>query len=136
MTEEQRLNRKKYKAAYFQKNKAAILAKRKKPTEEETRKWNFKYHYGLSLEQYNQMLQERNSQCDICGYKQPMNAKRQERLYVDHCHVTGNVRGLLCFRCNSALGYFNDDSDRLDKAKGYLNEYRKKVGLDTKGQQN
>jgi len=42
---------------------------------------------------------------------------------VDHCHQTGKIRGLLCFKCNMRLGYFNDDIALLKKALRYMHAY-------------
>lgn len=57
--------------------------------------------FGLSVEQYQQMLKAQREACAIC--------RKKKRLHVDHDHVTGAVRGLLCNRCNSALAAFEDD---------------------------
>lgn len=58
--------------------------------------------YGITLEQYDLMLEAQNYCCAICA--KPHNAPRP--LSVDHCHRTGRVRGLLCTRCNVALGHY------------------------------
>lgn len=77
--------------------------------------------YGLSLKQVEQMLEKQNHCCAICkeaGFK--INNKVYSTLNVDHCHDTGNVRGLLCHNCNRALGLFKDDTNRLKTAITYL----------------
>ena len=51
--------------------------------------------------------------------------KSKRRLCVDHCHTTGNVRGLLCDTCNTALGKFRDNIDLLNEAIKYLKKYEK-----------
>lgn len=74
--------------------------------------------YGLTLEQYGQMLSSQNGVCAIC-----LGVERTgKRLAVDHCHRTGTVRGLLCFACNTALGKFSDSADLLRRAASYLEE--------------
>ncbi len=79
------------------------------------------YHYGLTLEQYNEMLTSQNGVCKICAG--PDNGP-WGTLAVDHCHITGKVRGLLCAKCNKGLGQFKDDTELLDKAKSYLLNHR------------
>jgi hypothetical protein len=64
------------------------------------------------------MASEQNGVCAICKRK----AKRW--LFVDHCHATQKVRGLLCHKCNSALGFFDDDSDRMRAAGAYVDRAR------------
>ena len=82
---------------------------------EKTRERQLKRLYGLTLLQYNQMLEKQYGRCKICG-------KTEERksLHVDHDHETGRVRGLLCDDCNKALGFFHDDLALLYNAVDYL----------------
>ena len=71
--------------------------------------------FRITLEQYEELLAEQEGGCAICG-----RPPRRVSLHVDHDHGTGRVRGLLCFSCNAALGYFGDDGDRLVAAANYL----------------
>lgn len=80
------------------------------------REWSIKSAYGLTLEQYDQMFEEQGGVCKICG-KINLDGRR---LYIDHNHKTGKVRGLLCHKCNSLLGYVDDSIDYLLKIKSYL----------------
>lgn len=49
------------------------------------------------------------------------------QLHVDHCHTTNKFRGILCHKCNRALGFFNDNSERLRKAADYIDKHGKYV---------
>jgi hypothetical protein len=82
------------------------------------RKSKFKSQYGITPENYNEMLVAQNGGCAICGEKTP--GGRTKNFAVDHCHETGKVRGLLCTKCNRGLGLFNDRSDLLKLATTYL----------------
>jgi hypothetical protein len=75
--------------------------------------------YGISQDQYDEMFQSQNGVCAVC--KNPEIIK-DAPLRVDHNHVTGKVRGLLCHHCNVALGHFKDDPSRLQAALEYLND--------------
>jgi hypothetical protein len=75
-----------------------------------------KSKYGIGLVEFNQMMYEQNGNCAIC--KKP--ESRNQRLSVDHDHKTQEVRGLLCFACNAALGFFQDNPQILENAKQYL----------------
>jgi ribosomal protein S14 len=69
------------------------------------------------------MFSRQGGLCAICG--KPETTKRKGvtfQLAIDHCHDTGRVRGLICRRCNSGLGYFYDDPMLLQRALGYLGE--------------
>jgi len=80
---------------------------------------SLKRNYGITLEQYDEMAEAQNWQCLICEKSQPNN---DGFLCVDHDHSTKEVRGLLCRKCNLALGNFLDSADLLKKALEYLNE--------------
>jgi Autographiviridae endonuclease VII len=69
--------------------------------------------YGISLVQYEQMIEQQGGKCKICDSLMPIPC-------VDHCHETGKIRGLLCPRCNGGLGQFGDSRTLLYRAAGYL----------------
>ncbi len=76
----------------------------------------YQRRYGITLIDYNRMLKEQVGVCAICGHP-----PKKNRLSVDHDHKTGQVRGLLCVRCNRALPRFNDSADLLERAAAYIN---------------
>ena len=82
----------------------------------------------LSFSEFKKLLIKQNFLCALC--KKPETLKHQSGtprlLCIDHNHKTGAVRGLLCQKCNSGLGFFNDDIDLLEKAVLYLQKYGKK----------
>ena len=82
--------------------------------------------YGITVEDYYKMLSRQGGVCAICKSKTPSNRvykyTKQENFFVDHCHKTGKVRGLLCQKCNTGIGLFNDEITRLRSAADYLEE--------------
>ena len=74
--------------------------------------------YGIEPEQYIAMVKDQRGLCAIC--ERPM--KRHP--HMDHCHVTGIIRGLLCYTCNVGLGSFGDDPERLRAAARYIEAHR------------
>jgi hypothetical protein len=74
--------------------------------------------YGLSVDQYFEILANQDGGCAICKTKTPGN--RKTMFSVDHSHQTGQIRGLLCDPCNTALGLLQDDQNRLQNAMEYL----------------
>ena len=72
--------------------------------------------YGLTREEYDQMVEDQGGKCAICGSF----GNSRKSLAVDHDHRTGKVRGLLCEHCNNGLGCFLDDVRLLIKAIKYL----------------
>ena len=70
--------------------------------------------YGISREQYEGLLAKQGGVCGICR-KPP-----QEPLCVDHSHATGRVRGLLCRKCNTGLGSYDDDASLMAAGIAYL----------------
>lgn len=73
--------------------------------------------YGITLIQYNEMFSTQNGCCKICGIHQSQLAKA---LHVDHDHKTNKIRGLLCKKCNSLLGFANDNTTILKNSMTYL----------------
>lgn len=86
------------------------------------RNYQYKKNYGIDLNEYNRMFQIQGGMCDICGIHQ---SQLKNRLSVDHNHVTGNVRGLLCWVCNRSVG-FVEKWHR--KVMPYLEKYEKENG--------
>lgn len=125
--------RKAYKARYYQLNKKKILKRNatyysNNSEKVESQKWKYylRYKFGIDPEQYSQMIEDQHNQCSICGYSPLDNARKTAKLYVDHNHTTGKIRGLLCMNCNAALGHFREDLTILKKAVNYLENYERK----------
>ncbi|MDQ4090642.1 MAG: endonuclease VII domain-containing protein [Actinomycetota bacterium] len=72
--------------------------------------------YGITLEEYEAMVEAQGGGCAICGRVAPSGSS----LHVDHDHDTGRIRGCLCFKCNNALGDLGDSPDTLVRAALYL----------------
>lgn len=72
-----------------------------------------KAKYGIDMEEYNRLHAQQEGKCAIC-------LKPNDNLWVDHCHAGGQVRGLLCPKCNSLLGQADDDIAVLARAQQYL----------------
>lgn len=89
----------KYKAWYFLNNKKSLL----------------RVKYGITLEEYKEIFDKQKGVCALC-----LREEKGKMLAVDHCHITGKVRGLLCGNCNRALGLFQDNPDILERAKEYV----------------
>ena len=75
-------------------------------------------NYGLSRDEHRRLLEAQNGVCAVC--KLPS----RRALCVDHCHATRQVRGLLCDKCNTALGLLGDDSGRMRAAGAYVDRAR------------
>lgn len=82
------------------------------------RKGHLAKRYGITVEWYNFQLKKQNNQCAIC--QSDRLDKTSRRLSIDHNHITGKVRGLLCSTCNRGLGNFKDSPIILLKAIRYL----------------
>jgi hypothetical protein len=77
--------------------------------------------YGLSVQDYDALVEAQQGLCAICGgHLSTFN----QRLAVDHCHTTGRIRGLLCHNCNTGLGKFKEDIELLLRAVEYLQRNR------------
>ena len=106
-------------------------AKYKERNNERVRVWGAKYRksdkgfdarlrkaFGIGIVDYNQMLEKQNGKCAICNSTK--GNEKKHRLFVDHCHETNKVRGLLCGKCNTGIGYFQNEPILLGSAIDYL----------------
>lgn len=75
--------------------------------------------YGIDLDDYNQLVQLQGGGCAVCGRKDS-GQERQKAFHVDHNHTTRRIRGVLCSRCNHAIGLFQDNPDICLSAAEYL----------------
>ena len=101
-------------AAYAASPKGRIVEKRAR----------LKRVYGLALEEHEEMKERQGNLCAICGEPESSPSGRSAKvseLAIDHCHKTGAVRGLLCRKCNTALGNLED---HLPAVIDYLGAYR------------
>ena len=81
--------------------------------------------YGISLNTYIEMLKDQQGVCAICKQPETQIHKKTNsimHLSVDHCHETGKVRGLLCKKCNMALGLLQDSLELIRNTEQYLLE--------------
>lgn len=81
-------------------------------------------NFGLTAEQYAEMLLAQGNKCAICGNEETATRMGNVKsLAVDHDHKTGKVRGLLCNECNQGLGKFRDSREMLLSAARYLEQH-------------
>ena len=92
-----------------------------------TRKTSLQQKYGITIEDYDTLLKEQNSRCAICGTTDPGTCKSKgalkSRFCIDHDHETDEIRGLLCSKCNSGIGFLGDTLERLEAAAAYLRRH-------------
>lgn len=108
--------------AYYEKNKEVLKAKVRERNRlphviSSKRNRNLQVNYGITDSEYQGLLKEQNGCCAICGISQ---SDLSYKLYVDHSHETGKVRGLLCKHCNTAIGLFKDKESIMQRAISYL----------------
>lgn len=99
--------------SHDEKQRYSLDEKCKERSKKRAREYHFKVNYDLTLEELNRMIEERSNLCDICKEQMPTPN-------VDHNHMTGKVRGLLCWGCNIGLGKFKDNISSLKRAINYL----------------
>lgn len=87
---------------------------------EQARDRTLQKRYGITLDQYNDLLAQQGGVCAICKKA----CKSGRLLAVDHDHETGERRGLLCMNCNRAIGWLGDDPELIQAALDYVLKYR------------
>ena len=107
--EECKTCRTEYERKRYKKDSRAVISRR------------MKYLYGITLAEYDLLLEQQNGHCMICETTEPGGGKG--RFAIDHNHSTGEIRGLLCCTCNRGLGFFRDDPHYLRQAAKYLELY-------------
>lgn len=92
---------------------------------ERQRKHNLEKKFGLSLRAYQLLFDEQQGLCALCGLPETCTGKlgQPKLLAVDHDHTTGQLRELLCRRCNVVLGMFQDSPELFKRAIVYLNKH-------------
>lgn len=83
-----------------------------------SRKYNLKHCFGLTIEQYNEMYESQNGCCAICKRHQ---STINRTLCVDHDHDTNKIRRLLCSKCNTNLGIYEENKELFEE---YLKEFK------------
>lgn len=106
----------------YEKIKAQGARWRSDNPDADRRKYLFR-KFNITLEEYQDMLDKQGGVCGICGKEETVvrrSKSGKEMLAVDHCHTTGKIRGLLCFRCNTALGALGDSLEEIQRVVDYL----------------
>jgi hypothetical protein len=103
------MTKQEYQRKYYKDNRQMFLDAAMKST------------YGLTRAQYDEMIAAQDNKCKLCG-SPGCSGKRQQKLYVDHIEEQGiiKIRGLLCHKCNCALGMLGDNEEGLARALGYV----------------
>ena len=107
---EEVLNRRAYNRLHYQENR------------DKHRNNMYKYLYGISLEQYGEMLDIQHGLCAICQEQPKPRKGHNTALVPDHNHITGEIRALLCHRCNVMLGKIENNKVLAYKMLEYLNK--------------
>ena len=114
---------------YYEKNKERIITYAKEYREEnkeeiaiKKEEQRLKSKYGITSKEKNVLLQKQNNKCKICLVEFSNVTPN-----IDHCHITNEVRGILCGPCNRGLGIFKDDIELLTKAINYLEEHNEPI---------
>jgi uncharacterized protein YlaI len=90
-----------------------------------SKKYNIEKTYGISFSEYESLIKFQNSKCAICD----KDLQDGKQTHVDHDHKTNAIRGILCSKCNTGLGLFNDSTDILKSAIMYITKHSKKVKI-------
>lgn len=83
------------------------------------RERHFRLKYGMSAHERDALVEQNDFECTICKVKD----SRERPLHVDHCHDSGRVRGILCGRCNAAVGLLHNAPELCLRAAEYLRQF-------------
>jgi len=108
--------------AWYEANKSSVCEKLKRQYKENPEKFVFArklQKYALTKDRFQAMLVQQNNACEICRMTFVGTP------YVDHCHTTQEVRGLLCSKCNTGYGLLNEDVAVFESCIAYTKKYKK-----------
>ncbi len=115
-----------YNHQYYKQNRAKMRAyaddyRRRNPRKDQKRDYTLRHRYGIGTDDYERLLVVQDGRCAVCGRIETArhNNGQIRRLAVDHDHESGEIRGLLCSRCNRRIGAVVDDPDWLRRAIEY-----------------
>lgn len=118
-----------YNASYYKNNRERLVAAQRargrglNRNVGGTRDYSFRTRYGITLAERTALWLAQDCRCAICAKEIPESGGDT---HTDHDHTTGEVRGILCRLCNTGLGNFDDDPDKLRAAAAYLERRRSK----------
>lgn len=92
--------------------------------QESYRKSHLKNHYNLTMDEYNSLAEKQRGKCAICGKLKQQH--RRKHLCIDHNHCTGQIRGLLCTKCNLIVGVVEENPLIFRKVTAYLSKHSRK----------
>lgn len=104
--------------ACYKAKHAATFKTSKRDKVARTTYW-LRHKYGITVEERDQMLQDQGGCCAICKTSEPTGYN----WHVDHCHTTNKVRGMLCSRCNQALGLVSENVSTLRSMIKYVENH-------------
>jgi hypothetical protein len=114
-----------YQLKYYHEHRELLSRNRSEYSKNHPEKFrarSMKRHFNISLEEYSELFNLQQGLCSICGRPESTRTStgNLKNLAVDHDHISGKVRGLLCHNCNLALGMFEDNPNFLISALEYL----------------
>lgn len=122
-------------SAYYQKNKVRIAEMdklrrpahprpRRTPQDHKRTQWSgfLRRYHRMTVAAYDALVLRQEGRCAICQ-RAPTEDMSRRPLYIDHDHATGKTRALLCYRCNSAIGFFEEDEQVMLAAIQYLKDH-------------
>lgn len=112
----QKCRKKKHTATHIEKNKETYLQKH--------RFYHKKYAYGIDAAEFEKRYLDQDGKCAICGTSFPPLTERRKLIAVDHDHMTGFVRGLLCGQCNTAVGMVKESVTIAERLVAYLQMHK------------
>jgi hypothetical protein len=80
----------------------------------------FEEKYGMTFAQRDAMYAEQEGNCKVCGTHMTWDHRKANTVHVDHCHTSGEVKGLLCSNCNTASGLLGENPEITAKLTAYL----------------